>query len=277
MTRALVLGGGGITGIAWELGILKGLRDSGVDLSDAEVLVGTSAGSVVAAQLTSGRDLDDLYAAQLEDPRGEVAARFGPWTAARWVAAYAWPGEDAAKRRRLGRAALAARTEPPEARVAVIRSRLPLERWPDRDLRVTAVDADTGELVVFDRTTGVDLVEAVAASCAVPLVWPPVPIDGHRYVDGGVRSATNADLAAGADTVVVVAPLTRSASRANRIPAQLSRTGASRTFTTWPDRAALRAFGRNLLDPARRPEAARAGLEQAAAMAGEAARVWHGG
>jgi NTE family protein len=276
VSRALVLGGGGVTGIAWEIGLLKGLRDLGVDLAAADTVIGTSAGSVVGAQVTTALALDDLYAAQLREPRGELAARFDLTMTLRYVASYLWPGDEAAKRRRLGRMAVAATTEPPAARVAVIRSRLPVDRWPERRLRVTAVDAESGELQVFDRGSGVDIVDAVAASCAVPLVWPPVPIDGRLYVDGGIRSATNADLAAGADRVVVVAPLTRSPSRRHSIGAQLGRTGASRTFATWPDPAARRAIGRNVLDPARRADAARAGLAQASTLAEEARKVWVG-
>ena len=276
MSRALVLGGGGVTGIAWEIGLLKGLRELGVDLAAADTVIGTSAGSVVGAQLTSALDLDDLYAAQLREPWGELAARFDLTMTLRYVASYLWPGDEAAKRRRLGRMAVAAPTEPPAARVAVIRSRLPVDRWPERRLRLTAVDAESGELQVFDRGSGVDIVDAVAASCAVPLVWPPVPIAGRLYIDGGIRSATNADLAAGAERVVVVAPLTRSPSRRHSIGAQLCRTGASRTFATWPDAAARRAIGRNILDPARRADAARAGLAQASTLAEEARKVWVG-
>src|SRR3954468_18850847 len=98
MKRALVLGGGGITGIAWEIGLLKGLRDLGVDLTAADTVIGTSAGSVVGAQLTSAFDLDDLYAAQLREPRGEVAARFDLTMTLRYVASYLLPGDEAAKR-----------------------------------------------------------------------------------------------------------------------------------------------------------------------------------
>ncbi|MEV1147602.1 patatin-like phospholipase family protein, partial [Micromonospora sp. NPDC049799] len=77
MARALVLGGGGVTGVAWELGLLAGLAERGVDLLGADVVVGTSAGSVVGAQVCSGTPVEDLYAAQLRDPGGEVAARLG--------------------------------------------------------------------------------------------------------------------------------------------------------------------------------------------------------
>jgi NTE family protein len=281
MSSALVLGGGGITGIAWEIGLLHGLHESGVDLTDADTVVGTSAGSVVGAQLTSGAPLSDLYAAQLEDPSEETAATFGRVTLVRYAALLLAPGSGTAKRRRLGRASVKAAGRPGavpvEERVRVIRERLVSRTWPERDLRVTAVDADSGAFVVFDRHGDVDLVHAVASSCAVPLVWPPVPVDGHRYVDGGVRSASNADVVRGADRVVVLAPLPRALVRRHRLPAQLSRTGATRTAVVSPDAASLAAIGRNVLDPAQRPAAARAGHAQAASVADRVREAWTDG
>lgn len=88
----------------------------------------------------------------------------------------------------------------------VIAARLPAADWPERDLRIPAVDAVTGEVVIFTRDSGVTLVDAVTASCAVPGIWPPASIGDHRYVDGGVRSSANADLAAGADQILLITP-----------------------------------------------------------------------
>ena len=182
---ALVLGGGGITGIAWEIGVLAGLAEAGVDLSGADLVVGTSAGSVVGAQLTSGADLEALFARQLEPPTGERAARMTRAALAR----YGWAvlrsrGDDVVFRRRVGALALAAEqaglTPTEQERLDVIGSRLVSRAWPDRDLRITTVDAQTGEFRVLDRTSGVPLLQAVAASCAVPGVYPPVTIDGRR-------------------------------------------------------------------------------------------------
>jgi NTE family protein len=82
------------------------------------------------------------------------------------------------------------------ARRAAIAARLPIHEWPRCRLLVTAIDAETGELVRFDERSGVALIDAVSASCASPGLWPSVLIDGRRYVDGGIRSRTNADLAA---------------------------------------------------------------------------------
>jgi NTE family protein len=274
MTRALVLGGGGITGIGWEVGLLAGLADAGLDLTDADTVIGTSAGSVVGAQLTSGSSLQELYAEQLAEPSGEIAAHLGPLTLLRLASLLVLPGSPRTRRSRLGRAALDASKVPVEDRLEVIRGRLPRDSWPERDLRITAVDARSGRFVVFDRTGPADLVHAVAASCAVPLVWPPVPIDGRSYVDGGVRSSANADLAKGADRVVVLAPIPRSLSKAHSLTAQLARTGAPDTIAVSPDEAARAAIGRDVLDPRRRGHAARAGYAQAAAAAEAMRPVW---
>ena len=277
---ALVLGGGGITGIAWEIGVLAGLAEAGVDLTGADLVVGTSAGSVVGAQLTSGADLEMLFARQLEPPADEKVARMTRAALAR----YGWAvlrsrGKDVEFRRRVGALALAAEqaglTPTEQERLDVIGSRLVSREWPDRDLRITAVDAETGEFRVLDRTSGVPLLQAVAASCAVPGVYPPVTIDGRRYVDGGMRSAANADLAEGYDRVVVLAPIPRGVGPLSSVDAQV--TGmVARVAVVSPDEASRRAIGRNVLDPAARAGSARAGRAQAAGATAEVAEAWRG-
>jgi Predicted esterase of the alpha-beta hydrolase superfamily len=273
--RALVLGGGGVTGIAWETGLLAGLAEAGVDLTSADVVVGTSAGSVVGAQILSDVPLEDLYAAQLTDSTGEIAARIGTTAMVRFVIALLWPGDEKRGRARLGRAALKARTVTESERRAVIERRLPSGSWPERRLLIAAVDAETGELRVFDRDSGVPLPDAVAASCAVPLVWPPITINGRRYIDGGVRSGTNADLAGGCDRVVVLAPVTYALRRSGRIGSQLALLGSRlRSVVISPDAQARKAIGGNVLDPAQRVASARAGRAQAVSVADAVAAVW---
>jgi NTE family protein len=273
--RALVLGGGGVTGIAWETGLLAGLAEAGVDLTSADVVVGTSAGSVVGAQILSGVALEDLYAAQLTDATGESSARIGTTAILRFVIASLWPRDEERARARLGRAALKARSVTEPGPKSVIERWLPSGSWPERRLLITAVDAETGELRVFDRDSGVPLPDAVAASCAVPLVWPPITINGRRYIDGGVRSGTNADLAAGCDRVVVLAPVTYALRRSSRIGSQLTLLGSSvRSVVINPDAQARKAIGRNVLDFAHRAGSARAGRAQAASVADAVAAVW---
>jgi NTE family protein len=273
--RALVLGGGGITGIAWETGLLAGLAQAGVDLTSADVVVGTSAGSVVGAQILSGIPLEELYAEQLKDATGEIAAKIGIGAMAWFVISSLWPGDERRGRARLGRTALRARTVPESVRRAVIEQRLPSRSWPERRLLITAVDAETGEAKVFDRDGDASLTDAVAASCAVPLVWPPITINGRRFIDGGVRSAANADLAVGCDRVVVLAPVMFALRRSHRIESQLARLGPSvQSIVVSPDAQAQKAIGSNVLDPAFRAASAEAGRLQAVNVKDAVAAVW---
>jgi NTE family protein len=275
-----VLGGGGITGIAWEIGLLAGLAEAGTDLSAADLVVGTSAGSVVGAQVTSGAGLEARYGRQLEPATSETAARLNRAT----VVQFGWAmlrsrGRDVEFRRRIGALALAAEkagiTPSEQERLDVIGARLAGTDWPERDLKITAVDAGTGEFRVFDRDSGVLLLSAVAASCAVPGVYPPVTIDGRRYVDGGMRSAANADLASGYDRLVVLAPIARGIGPMASVDAQV--TGmVSRVAVVSPDKDSRTAIGRNVLDPAARAPSARAGRTQAATVAAQIAEVWNG-
>lgn len=275
--RALVLGGGGVTGIAWMTGLLAGLAEAGTDLTSADLVVGTSAGSVVGAQILSDITIDGLYTAALKEPTGEVAAKMGVGVLLGFAVNSMWPGDERVGRARLGRAAMRARTVPEAERREIIRQRLPNSSWPGRNLIITAVDAETGEARNFDRDSGVSLADAVAASCAVPLVWPPITIDGRRYIDGGVRSTTNADLAGGCERVVVVAPVTVALRRSGRIESQLASLGPHvRSIVVSPDANARNAIGRNVLDPARRVASARAGHDQAAAGATAVAAIWSG-
>ncbi|MEU3408466.1 patatin-like phospholipase family protein [Streptomyces sp. NPDC006670] len=274
---ALVLGGGGLTGVGWEAGILYGLARAGVDLTGADLVVGTSAGSVVGAQVASGLLTPrELYERQLADPAGEIAAKFGAGLIARYALAMVRSRDAAEYGRRVGALALAADTPDEAERRAVLAARLVSHEWPERRLVVTAVDALTGEGALFDREHGAGLVDAVAASCAVPGVWPPVTIDGRRYVDGGVRSAVNADLAAGYRRVVILAPLPVGVGKLPSPVQQAERLRAegARVLLIVSSPDARKAFGRNVLDPARRAAAARAGLAQAAAHAAAAAAVW---
>jgi NTE family protein len=275
MTRtALVLGGGGITGIAWELGLLKGLADAGVDVTGADTVIGTSAGSVVGAQVTGARSLDEVFATQLAPPDHEIGAKVGRATMLRLVPPMLIPGSEERKLRRIGRMSMRAHPPGGAERIEVIRSRLGEVTWPDRDLRITAVEAETGRFVVFDRASGVDLLYAVAASCAVPLVWPAVAVNGRHYVDGGMRSTANVDLARGADVVIVLAPLPQAFSRATSVRAQLERTGARGWVVATPDEQALVDIGRKVLDPAKRADAARSGHRQSADLVDAVRHVW---
>jgi NTE family protein len=267
--NALVLGGGGVAGIAWMTGLLAGLADAGQDVAGADLVIGTSAGAVVAAQLGSDLPLDDLYARQA-DPAlqsAEIPANIDMENFSAEFAAFmtgASSPEDLL--RAAGAFALAAKTVPEAARWAVVASRLPSHDWPRRSIRLVAVDCENGETAVFDAASKVGLVDAVAASCAVPGVWPPVTIGGRRFMDGGTRSMDNADLAEDAKRIIIVSPFGMNTPTATRMPlpdvvARL-RDGGAQVTVIEPDEASKTAFGANPLDPATRQPAAEAGRAQ---------------
>ncbi|HEU4348093.1 MAG TPA: patatin-like phospholipase family protein [Actinoplanes sp.] len=274
---AVVLGGGGVTGVAWEIGLIHGLAELGVDLTEADLYVGTSAGSVVAAQITSGTPLPELFARELADTSGDRNASINSGVLLRFLWSALWPGDRRRGRAWLGRAALRARTVPESERRAAIMTRVTKDEWPQARLRIPAVVAATGEVKVFDNDSGISLIDAVAASCAVPLVWPPMTVNGTRYVDGGARSIANVDLAAGYRRVVVIAPGTVALRRRDRPAAQAAALGPRvRTAVVSPSGAALAAIGRNPLDPDRRADTAEAGREQATEVAEQVRLVFDG-
>lgn len=275
--RGLVLGGGGITGIAWETGLLLGLQDLGIDLTVADAVVGTSAGSVVGAQITTGIALSDLFAYQVSTPKPAPLARISPVVLAGFARSMLRArGDLEAFGRHVGRwsakRAAAGKLPTLDARFDAIRERLPIQEWgPGGRLQVTAVDIETGALRVFDGTDGVTLVEAVAASCAVPGVYPPVPIQGRSYVDGGARSGSNADLLTDCDRVLAFTPVDRAVGPMRTAGELL---GGVPHLVVSPDAASVAAIGKNVLDPARRAASARAGRDQAAAVAPLAREIW---
>ena len=204
-----VLGGGGVGAIAWETGMLAGLLDEGVEVDVADPLLGTSAGAVVAAQLAGGTRVEALY----ERQRGGVPFEVPKGLSWRMVSAMTRDGLRARSAedfgRRIGRAAVELGQEEAGIRRRVVEVRLPTHDWGSRDVRLVVVDADTGAHRLLSRGDGVSLVDAVMASCAIPLVWPVVPIGDHRYMDGGMRSPVNLDLAPGDGPVVALAATTR--------------------------------------------------------------------
>src|SRR4051794_3912182 len=160
----------------------------------------------------------------------------------------------------LGALGLVARTAREERFLEVIGNALaPLRDWPE-GLVVSAIDAFDGSTVVFDSSSGIDVVRGVSASAAVPLLFPPITIDGRPYIDGGMGSQTHADVAAGIDEVIVIAPIDGGGLGAELPAVQAA---GARSAVIRPGAEASRALGRDLalLDPARRPGAARAGRD----------------
>ncbi|MDR6906056.1 NTE family protein [Agromyces sp. 3263] len=296
-TRALVLAGAGAAGNAWQLGLIAGLCEAGVDLTEAELIIGTSAGSTVAAQITSGMRPAELYAAILaeppQQPRPPRAPAGSPASDAGRPAQLSGPGymnwsdeiiaaaTDAADmRRRMGAAALERDTSGGASGARwrdIVAARLPSHEWPERAVLIPALDAQTGEPAVFDRYSGIDLVDAVAASTSA---MTPYPIGEHRYLNGGYRRSSNADLAAGSARVLVLEPF----GGRSRTPLEWGmdlatqvgelRAGGSEVETVFPDAGSGDVFNANALDPSTRLPAARGGYEQGRALAGQLAAFW---
>ena len=269
---ALVLAGGGLAGIAWETGFLLGVQDAdpvaAQRLLDADLLLGTSAGSTVAAQISSGLPLEELYARQVAKDTPEIAP---PLDVDDLMELFQQARGDTSTPMRERLRAIGARavsgfsmpTVSEDVRRSVIARRLPSHRWPDRQLLVTAIDVETGERVVFGRDNGVSLVDAVAASCAVPMVWPPVRIGDRRFMDGGIGSSANVDVANAADAVVMLAPTPEPGASPFRgsLVDELAR-HPGRGLAIFADDASIASFGRNPLDPSCRPASATAGRDQ---------------
>lgn len=281
---ALVLGGGGALGIAWETGVLGGLQRSGVDVTGADLLVGTSAGSVVASQIAQGHTLDELIARHMEaHPDGiEASMDFDVQNLMaifqRWAAL---PEVTEAACAEIGKMALASKAVGEDQWVTSFAELIDPE-WPDRNLLLTTVDAESGKFRAWSRADGIDIRRAVASSCAVPGMFPCVSQDGRRYQDGGVRSGTSADLAAGYDAVLIVAPIGGARpdgidpllGRISRAEAEALRTTGAHVELVFPDAQAMEAIGPNRMDGTRRPVTAEAGLRQGADLARSLEAAW---
>ena len=276
MALGLVLGGGGTVGIAWEIGVLAGLADAlGWDPDSAAVIVGTSAGAVNGALLRQGRTLDELVGVQRSE--GDRLAGVGSVAPAdpegmmevfrRWASVERM---DAATARTV--AGLAATTSgvPEQRWVANFESLLRSGDWPAGDLRITGVSCRRGERVVWTAASSVPLVRAVAASCAVPGLFPPVAIGDDRYVDGGLWSGSNADVVAGEplDAVVFVGPMGSGATGIGGLSSRMLEAerevlaGRGVELRTVQPGERFHDAGMQLMDASRRVEALEIGLAE---------------
>lgn len=288
MTRALVLSGGGPVGIAWESGLIAGFAQAGVDLGQADFILGTSAGSVVGARLASGMAAAQLPDALLAPLNARPAQDDPPPSMQNMGRMFALMTEaqngtrhPAEVRRDLGALALSSSTVDEVEFVARIGRALveaPQQGWPGRNYACAAVDAEDGGFQLWDAGCGVDLLPAVASSCAVPGLAPPIGLKGRRYMDGGARSASNADMAAGHDIVVVIlvqppgAPPWMAQSLAEEV--ESLKAGGSTVVTITPDETSGATFGGNLMDFTRDVVVARAGLAQGQSQAEILKGIW---
>lgn len=271
--RALVLAGGGLVGIGWEAGVVLGLRDGGLPTDRWDRVVGTSAGSVVGAALGSPDGLELLAATDWVGYGQELAsylAGLDQAAVARIDALWfgAPDGADQATRAEIGRLGRLAVTAPAERFEHAVAAILPDRTWPAA-LRVTAIDAEDGSLRVFDADSGVPLVQVVAASCAVPGVFPPIEIGGRHYIDGGVRTGSSLDLAAGTRWIVGVAPSRQDGHGERQLRTETAALEAdgSTAILIRPGPEADAIFGVDSLDVSLLPEAVRVGVQAGRAAA----------
>ena len=236
--RAVVLGAGGIVGTAWMAGLAAGMRRYDVDLTAADLIIGTSAGAIIGTMLATKQDLDQLA----YPPRPTITDK------AEFV-------------------------DIEQEQLARMSSLINAREWPDRPLLINAVDAETGQRKVWDRLSGVALLSAVASSIAFPGAFPPITIDGRRYIDGGLWSGTNADLAVHASVLVIVEPLAHLFPR-TPLEQEIASTDAGTVVMINPDPATIDAFGPDLHDRAAWHSSYQAGVRQAAEAAERLHAAW---
>lgn len=307
MSRAIVLSGGGAVGIAWQTGLCAGLAEQGVSLARADAVFGTSAGSAVGAQLALGRDLGqalERFRRSERPPRStsETGERAAPTAAGApqrpqlgglflmMAKAMAAESDPQKARAELGRMALEAQTISEEQFMRGF-AYLAGDGWP-RGFACTAVDTESGAFAVWNEASGVELVTAVSSSCSVPGLFPPITIGGRRYMDGGMRSGTNADLATGHEHVLIITlmggaltgagagtgqanpRLQRMRANAERELTALREGGAKSVVTLAPDAEAAAIIGMDLMNAALSYDAAQAGLRQGRFEAERLRAVW---
>lgn len=286
MRFGLVLGGGGVVGIAWEIGVLAGLQRAGaLPAAGPDVVVGTSAGSVVGSRLALGHDLDALVDEQ-RAPAPRPAATEGPPARTGDLSAVMEifgalrqaPEVTPEVTKVVGAKAMAATTPPEDRWIASFEASVGTAWPPARDLRIATLDCESGERRIWSAADAGDapLATAVASSCAVPGMFPTVGIAGRRYTDGGVWSVTNADVLVDdhLDAVLLVVPTAAAAAQqagrhtAFEVEAELLEAAGVRTATITPGPTFGTEIGlMNLMNPAYRQAAVDVGLADGEAAA----------
>jgi NTE family protein len=257
------------------LGLIAGLYEIGVDLADADLVVGTSAGARTGAQLATGvvdraiqayrtpglpfartyAGLPDFLAAA----RPILATAADELEAARLIANLGplGPGLASASERRQEIAAF-----------------LPVRTWPGKPLKISAVNADSGRRVVFDACSGAGLLDAVTASGALPGIYPLAEIDGLRFADGGAYSLYSADLAAGHDVVIVISPMPLNPNLRRKLDAEVATLADSVSHVILADELSLAAIGPDPNSVHAQSPALDAGMAQAAREVDSLRSVW---
>lgn len=281
--------------MGWEAGLLVGLARHGVDIAAADAVVGTSAGSIVGLMLALGGDLTqatEMVAASSQaavaDPAVEAAAQGLEQLIGAVAEAAGDPEKAEAIRARLGGMAMDATTIPEDTWIGMFDFFAGVD-WPEA-FRCTAVDVEDGRFKVWTHADGVDALRAVASSCAVPCIFPPVAIGGRRWMDGGVRDMLNADVASGHGTVLAVSCTLLEVPEGMAIPAMDAVFGATRaqlaglassgsrveTVVPGAEMLEVSGWGLNLMDFSRTDAAYEAGIRQGEAEAERLASFWAG-
>lgn len=284
MSKALVLSGGGPLAVAWQCGLIAGLARSGIDLLDADFFLGTSAGAIVAAQITTGRNPVSLAEPILEEsahrPEEPPTLSYSRTAIARLPELFAKAQTSDHGRIEVGAYALEFFT--PDSLVSYVNRMCSIvnaaDSWPET-IGIVTIETSSGKPKVLRSGCGVSLGTAVAASCSLPGLTPPVPISGEYCMDGGLRSSANADLVGQFDTVLVISftppgPVgLRMASRLTDQTDELAAAGSD-VLVIAPDDACLEAIGFQTMDFARRPMIARQAITQGVATASRLAEFW---
>jgi NTE family protein len=273
-TRALVLSGGGTAGGAWMAGYISALREQGADLGDADLIIGTSAGARIAAQLATGSLGEAMRRYRDGIPAVQLYATLPEFMAASMRIIAEAPDKQEAARRVANMAPLGGRLASAAERSRMVTALLPATDWPGQRLLITAVDAETGQRVAFDADSGAGLLEAVMASGALPGMFPLVTIDGRQYADGGAHSVYNADLAAGHDLVTVVTPMPFNDHLRASLDAEVAALGTASVHVLTADQESLAAFGTNAFAAEAVPAALDAGTAQASRDIAKLRAVW---
>jgi NTE family protein len=286
MRQALVLGGGGVIGVAWESGILRALVDAGIERSAFGAVVGTSAGAIIGARFLAGHDL----VARPGSPEGGGSGPDSPALidpkaldlAALGRVFQIWGANDRmtpAVAAEIGGLARTLYRDKESAWVTGITRAAGANGWPDTTLRISAVDTESGARALFDHASGVDLARAIAASSSVPAIFPSVTIDGRLYMDGGVHSSTHADALVGDRPARVLVLMPMNARTAQHVGAHAERAldaevaalrgAGSEVFVRTPTAEDASRMGPNLMDFAKTSEAFEVGLATGRALARE--------
>jgi NTE family protein len=274
-TRALVLSGGGTAGGAWMAGYISALRGQGVDLGDADLIIGTSAGARTAAQLATGTLGQALRRYRRGDiPAVKLHATLPEFVAVSMRIIAETPDRQEAARRVANIGPLGGQLASAAERRRMVAALLPATEWPAQRLLITAVDAETGHRAAFGADSGAGLLEAVAASGALPGMFPLVTIGGRRYADGGAHSLYNADLAAGHDVVTVLTPMPLNDYLRATLDAEVAALGTATVHVLTADQESLAAIGPNPFGAEAAAAAAEAGTAQARREIARLRAIW---